>query len=47
MNGSIQEPYAKSLIKNKLGDNYPFYETLEIITNAEGVQALMPFMIVE
>ena len=47
MNGSIQEPYTKSLIKNKLGDNYPFYETLEIITNAEGVQALMPFMIVE
>lgn len=47
MNGSIQELYAKSLIKNKLGDNYPFYETLEIITNAEGVQALMPFMIVE
>lgn len=47
MNGSIQEPYTKSLIKNKLGDNYPFYETLEIITNTEGVQALMPFMIVE
>ncbi|MGN0032815.1 MAG: signal peptide peptidase SppA [Candidatus Limimorpha sp.] len=47
MNGSIQEPYTNSLIKNKLGSNYSFYETIETMTNVEGVHALMPFMIIE
>jgi len=45
--GSIPEPYAKSLIKNKLGKNYTYIETVKNISRLEGVQALMPFMIVE
>lgn len=45
--GSVPEPYAKSLIKNKLGKNYTYIETIENISRLEGVQALMPFMIVE
>ena len=47
MKGDIQEPYAKSMIKSKLGKNYAYIETLENISRLEGVQALMPFMIVE
>ena len=47
MKGDIQDPYAKSMIKSKLGKNYAYIETLENISRLEGVQALMPFMIVE
>ena len=47
MNGNIQEPYTKSLIKKRLGSNYTYVETIENITKLDGVQALMPFMIVE
>ena len=47
MKGDIQEPYTKSLIKNKLGKNYTYIETFENISRLDGVQALMPFMIVE
>lgn len=47
LSGDIQEPYAKSLIKNKLGKNYSYLETVDNISRLDGVQALMPFMIVE
>ena len=47
MSGSIPEPYTKSLIKNKLGKNYTYLETVENISRLDGIQALMPFMIVE
>lgn len=47
LSGDIQEPYAKSLIKNKLGKNYSYLETIDNISRLDGVQALMPFMIVE
>lgn len=47
LSSNIQEPYAKSLIKNKLGNNYTYFETIENISKVNGVQALMPFMIVE
>ena len=47
LGGTVQEPYAKSLIKNKLGKNYTYIETIENISRLDGVQALMPFMIVE
>lgn len=47
MQGNIQEPYTKSLIKNKLGKNYTYLKTIENISRLNGVQALMPFMIVE
>lgn len=47
MSGDLQEPYTKSLIKNKLGKNYTYLETVEIISKLDGIQALMPFMIVE
>jgi len=46
-NGSIQEPYTKSLVKKNLGKNYKYIETFENISKLDGVQALMPFMIVE
>ena len=47
LQGNIQEPYTKSLIKNKLGKNYTYLKTIENISRLNGVQALMPFMIVE
>ena len=47
MNGNIQEPYTKSLIKNKLGKNYVYLEAIESISRLDGVQARMPVMIVE
>ena len=47
MSGSIPEPYTKLLIKNKLGKNYTYLETVENISRLDGIQALMPFMIVE
>lgn len=45
--GNLPEPYTKSLMKKKLGDKYSYFETFESITNLEGVQALMPFMIID
>lgn len=47
LNSNIHEPYTKSLIKRKLGNNYTYFETVENISKVNGVQALMPFMIVE
>ncbi len=47
LKGNVQEPYTKSLIKNKLGKNYTYLETFENISKLDGVQALMPFMIME
>jgi len=47
MSGNIPEPYTKSLIKRKLGKNYTYLETVENISRLDGIQALMPFMIVE
>ena len=47
MSGSLQEPYTKSLIKKRLGNNYTYFEAVENISKLDGVQALMPFMIVE
>ncbi len=45
--GNMPEPYTKSLIKNRLGKNYKYLETVENISKVDGIQALMPFMIVE
>lgn len=45
--GSVPEPYTKSLIKKRLGKNYTYLETFENISKLDGVQALMPFLIVE
>ena len=47
LSGSVQEPYTKTLLKKKLGKNYTYLETIENISKLDGVQALMPFMIVE
>ena len=47
MKGDVQEPYANALLKKRLGNNYKYIETVESITKVDGVQALMPFMIVE
>ena len=47
MKGDVQEPYTNALMKKRLGDNYKYIETVENITKLDGIQALMPFMIVE
>ena len=47
MKGNVQEPYANALIKNKLGQNYKYIEAVENISRLDGIQALMPFLIVE
>lgn len=47
LKGNIQEPYTNALIKNKLGKNFRYIETVENISRLDGVQALMPFMIVD
>ena len=47
MKSDMQEPYANALLKKRLGNNYKYIETVENITKLDGVQALMPFMIVE
>lgn len=47
MSGDMPEPYTKSLIKNKLGNQYKYFEAVENLSKLDGVQALMPFLIVE
>ena len=47
LSGSMPEPYTKALLKKKLGKNYTYLETVENISKLDGVQALMPFLIVE
>ena len=47
LNGETPEPYTKSLLKKRLGDNYIYVETFENISKLDGVQALMPFLVVE
>jgi protease-4 len=47
LSGSVQEPYTKALLKKKLGKNYTYIETVENMSKLDGVQALMPFLIVE
>ena len=47
LSGSMPEPYTKALLKKKLGRNYTYLETVENISKLDGVQALMPFLIVE
>ena len=47
LNGNLTEPYTKSLIKKRLGSNYTYIETFENVSRLNGIQALMPFMIVE
>lgn len=47
LSGSLTEPYTKSLIRKRLGNNYTYIETFENVSRLNGIQALMPFMIVE
>ena len=47
LSGSMPEPYTKALLKKKLGKNYAYLEAAETISSLNGVQALMPFLIVE
>ena len=47
LSGSVQEPYTIALLKKKLGKNYTYIETVENMSKLDGVQALMPFLIVE
>lgn len=47
LSGNLTEPYTKSLIKKRLGSNYTYIETFGNVSRLNGIQALMPFMIVE
>lgn len=47
MKGSMPEPYTKSTLKKKFGIYYNYIESAERISRINGIQALMPFMIVE
>lgn len=47
LNGDIQEPYTKSLLQKRLGDKYSIIETVENVEKLDGIQALMPFAIIE
>lgn len=47
LDSDTPEPYTKLLIKNKLGDKYNYIKAVENLSKRNGVQALMPFMIVE
>lgn len=47
LNGNIQEPYANSFLQKKLGRNYTYFQALENFERIEGIQALMPFTVVE
>ena len=47
MKGEMLEPYTKSLVKKNLGKNYTYIEAMENISKLDGIQALMPFTIVE
>lgn len=42
-----QEYYAKSLMKKNLGSSYKYLEAIENISKIEGIQALMPMVVVE
>ena len=47
LSGDVPEPYTKALIKNKLGDKYSYIEAVGNFSRLNGLQAMMPFMIVE
>lgn len=47
LNGNIQEPYAKSLLQKRLGKNYSYLQAMENVENLDGIQALMPFSVME
>lgn len=47
LSGNIQEPYAKSLLQKRLGKNYSYLQAMENVENLDGIQALMPFSVVE
>ena len=42
-----QEYYTKAVIKNNLGSSYKYLEAIENISKIEGIQALMPMVVVE
>lgn len=42
-----QEYYTKAIMKNNLGSSYKYLEAIENISKIEGVQALMPMVVVE
>ena len=42
-----QEYYTKAVMKNNLGASYKYLEAIENISKIEGIQALMPMVVVE
>lgn len=42
-----QEYYTKAIMKNNLGSSYKYLEAIENISKIEGIQALMPMVVVE
>ena len=47
LSGNIQEPYTKALLQKRLGKNYSFMQAVENVETLDGIQALMPFSIIE
>ena len=42
-----QEYYTKAIMKKNLGSSYKYLEAIENISKIEGIQALMPMVVVE
>ena len=47
LSGNIQEPYTKSLLQKRLGKNYSYLQAMETIESLDGIQALMPYSVME
>lgn len=47
LSGNIQEPYTKSLLQKRLGINYKYLQAMESIESLDGIQALMPFSVIQ
>ena len=47
LNGNVQEPYTKSLLQKRLGKNYSYLQAMENVESLDGIQALMPFSVME
>lgn len=47
LSGNIQKPYTKSLLQKRLGKNYSYLQAMENIESLDGIQALMPYSVME
>lgn len=47
LKSETQEYYTKAVMKKNFGSSYKYFEAIENINKIEGIQALMPIMVVE